>query len=89
VSQLPYPNVEPDQDLFSMTKESLKGLSYENPSGHNAVYRECFIRAGSCGSATVSDKLADTTGELDDFSFSADFKLNLVVARGCVIHGFS
>src|ERR1700682_373891 len=42
----------------------------------------------SCGSATVSDELADTTGELDDFSFSVDVKLNLVVTRGCVIHGF-
>ena len=56
--------------------------------GHNAAYRACFIRAGSCGSATVSDQLTDTTGELDDFSFSVDVKLNLVVTRGCVIHGF-
>ena len=34
--------------------------------------------SGSCGLAQVSDELADTTSELDDFSFSVDVKLNLV-----------
>src|ERR1700674_2292881 len=51
-------------------------------------FRACFIWAGSRGSATMNDELTDTTSELDDLSFSADVKLNLIVTRGCVIHGF-
>ena len=30
--------------------------------------------SGLCGFATVSDELADTISELDDFSFSVDVK---------------
>jgi hypothetical protein len=62
-------------------------LFFSSPSSRQAVLRR-VSPSGSCGSATVSDELADTTSELDDFSFSMDVKLNLVVTRGRVIHGF-